>query len=200
MTVDLFRLYRSIKQRHKRNPDDYLMMMNDDLGHALRQHFNGGELDLPKILKDLQKTEEILSPRKILVDDYLISQVAENLFTVDVPYQVQHRWREDASDVASVYIAKSSARPKEVKLGVTKMSLRRRERSYEYRYWYDLNIVWSKKFPAPFSAETRIKEAIKPHLVKAVTDGDSNEWYDLTVDDLRKVIESNFSLSGLDSD
>jgi hypothetical protein len=125
----------------------------------------------------------------------IINAIKNNNFTVDVPYPVLHRWRENESTEGWLYLAQARHKRGQVKVGVTTLPAWKREQTYGNKYGYSISIVWKKWVRAPFSVEQQLKERLRKNLVSGLTAGDSNEWY---LGDIHRIASLAESIANVD--
>ena len=186
MVIDLFKKYKAVSQWVRRSPNPINMKMKDCFGRALKIQAN--ELEMFSTVKELHELENQLRPRIRQFPSRVVEAVEEGSFIVDVPYMVAARWRDGDHQVGRIYIATSPCRKDEVKLGATTTSLSKREGSYRHKYGYPIEIVWSRSLQSPFIKEKLVQDEIGDSRVSGLTFGDSNEWYDLGVEELKSIV------------
>jgi hypothetical protein len=108
-------------------------------------------------------------------------------YTIDRPYAIRHRFDENNRE-GLIYVMSSNSRPGQVKLGATTLSMHKRLKCYEAKYQYSVQAEKWKTVLKPFVLENNIAEKISKHRVSSNTNGDSNEWYHLSSEQLWKVV------------
>ena len=189
MKIELFRVYKMVSQRAKRHPNNLRLLEIQCLTKSLlTEDMEKLEmLEVAEKIYDLEST--IRSIRKKYSID-LLNAIENDNYYIEIPYQISHSWNEKNDSYGYVYVAISTAKPGMVKLGATTMHPLDRLNKYKNRYGYSVKLYWSKYTKGPFGLEKAVQTSISDFRVAALTDGDSNEWYQMDPSKLVSVIEN----------
>ena len=184
--MDLYKTYKLMKQRAKRRTND---PVSQELCEIARSIFYIGG-NKKNILMKIQKIiilEEKLQFGLKCYGKEMQTAVETGKYTIDRPYAIRHRFDEDNRE-GLIYVMSSNSRPGQVKLGATTLSMHKRLKCYEAKYQYSVQAEKWKTVLKPFVLENNIAEKISKHRVSSNTNGDSNEWYHLSSEQLWKVV------------
>mgnify|MGYP006437224555 CR=1 len=188
MATDLFKIYKSIAQRFRQDPSNYLKLEMKDLARDLvKQNLTREEMTI--IGEKLYELEVLIPSVQTFFSKKILDAVESGNYLISVPFQVLHSWNERAGDEGYVYIATSVSKPGQVKLGATSYSPEYRLKKYEYKYGYPIRVYWKVRTGTPFSLEKKIARSVKAYRVAGLTNGDSNEWYEIAPQHLKEEIE-----------
>jgi len=189
MSEDLYKIYRALSQRARQDADSpEKLAMKETMKFIVRRKISQDAM--LNAAEELIRLENSIRPKvrtffALRVKDAIVS----GKYCIEIPYPILHRWKDSASQEGYIYIACSSQKPNQLKLGATTMALKKRESLYRYKYGYQIQIVWSKKIKAPFLHEKLIQDQIESFRVAGLTHGDSNEWYFLSKKSLTSYAE-----------
>jgi len=186
MENDIYKIYKLIKQRSTRNPtnDKYVKMTS-----IANKLFERGieEEELYEIADQLYEIEKNLYVRT-LFSKRIIDALDSGEYSLDRPYQIRHRYEDQGP--GWVYIASHSSKKRQLKIGATTQLPEKRMDLYYHRYGYYPSIEYDLFCDKPFDLEHDVKKQISDKLYCGCTDGDSNEWYEISFEELKRRIIS----------
>ena len=188
MPTDLYKIYKQIRQRATRNPHDFKKSEMHRLAKELVKNTHSIEEKIA-LAEKIYELERRTPGCQKLYSRIILRALKANDFTVDVPYPVRHSWEEQQGSTGYIYIATAPSKPGQSKIGSTKTPIAKRLALYILRYGYYVSVHWRKKVQMPYTLEERIKKEIISYRVSGLTDGDSNEWYQLSPEQLREKVE-----------
>ena len=189
MPVDLYKLYRGLAQRARRDDGrDPRAQELAELAHDLVKCNPSREemLSITAKMISLEDNDPRCIPgfawrmhAAVTADDYII----------DVPYTKRHAWRESADAEGYLYLATARSRRGQVKIGATYDDPAARLAKYSVRHGYAIKVVWSTYISRPFSFESDLHRAFAEQRAPQRTPTDSIEWYRTTLAEMKVQIE-----------
>jgi len=185
MDNDIYKIYKLIKQRSTRNPTNEKYVKMTSIANKL---FDRGmeEDELYEIADQLYKIEKNLYVRT-LFSKRIIDALDSGEYSLDRPYQIRHRYENNR--FGWVYIASHESKEGQLKIGAT-TEITKRMYHYNHRYGYFPSIEFQLFCEDPFKLEHDVKNKISDKLYCGCTDGDSNEWYEISLEELEQRIIS----------
>lgn len=198
MKLDLYKIYKSFYQRSYRNKydDDYAVMtelVHDLVRNLFRNQYNRAVVDkyivdgieIAGKVHEMEKSKPGLGR---LYSKDLIRALKSKNYEIGVPYPVVHLWQEDDYH-GSLYVLTSHVYPGQSKLGATYMNVEARVRRYISKYGYSVDLFfYADDILNPFSHELAIARKYSELRRSGNTYGDSNEWYYIEPEVLKKEI------------
>jgi hypothetical protein len=198
--IDLYKTHKKFYQRWYRDKDNVGLLEIKDLSHDLVKylylHRDGRNwrfvksraLELAKCINQL----EITTGFETLFSCEFIEAIKTNSFTIELPYPVDRRWNPGYS-IGQIYIMTAKTRPGICKLGATTLSIDDRLAKYRQRYKYEVQLYFCKYVSSPFIAEKEIADKILDLRLTGRDYLNTNEWYRIKPNDLKKIIISHVS-------
>ena len=189
--MEIYKIYKLVKQRFKRKPSDSLL---EKITAQFRKLFDQdrSKEELLEIVDTIISLENELPSRLKRYGEEVKEALISGKYSLKRPYPISHFYNESEGDVGTVYIFTSRSKKGQVKLGATTLSMHDREKAYFAKYGYSVVAVKHIKVNKPFELERLVKESIKHTRVAGNVEGDSNEWYSMNIDELyKKIIEIN---------
>jgi hypothetical protein len=185
MKTDIYKIYKSIKLRSSRNPGNHHY---EEMTSLARNLFEGNlkEEELYRIAGQLYEIEKNLYVRT-LFSKRIIDALDSGEYSLDRPYQIRHRYENNR--FGWVYIASHESKEGQLKIGAT-TEITKRMYHYNHRYGYFPSIEFQLFCEDPFKLEHDVKNQISDKLYCGCTDGDSNEWYEISLEELEQRIIS----------
>lgn len=199
MPLDLYGTYKKFYQRSYRNPEDQDLLEMTQIVHDLvrnlyriqsKRELSKDELGLAfstaRKLFDLEKSYGGFS---ILFARNLIQAFEMNDFEIQLPNHKISSWLEEETHQGTLYVLTAKSRPDQSKLGVTQGILDERIAKYQQRHGYPVDVYFFRHdIPTPFRYEETITKKYLDHKCSGNSDGDSNEWFFLDANILKKEI------------
>tara|TARA_B110000503_G_scaffold101567_1_gene151751 strand:+ start:288 stop:908 length:621 start_codon:yes stop_codon:yes gene_type:complete len=180
--IDLYKIYRTTAQRNKRTPCFQYQTMADLAKNMIFEELNAAEI--------IKIGTEILALEKqanvsVYQGKKIIDAVKSNNYTIDIPYMIQHRQRNEQG---TIYIFTSDKFPNQVKIGATTMPINKRAQMYSSRYETPVNIFFAKKVSDAFGLERKVHDKLQPQRVRQNNPGGSIEWFHVDPLEAKKII------------
>lgn len=199
MKLDLYKLYKKFYQRSYRNPCDQdlqeMTRLIRTLTHNLyRSNFKENTTDediriAVSVAKNLLDLERSYGGLYAYFSLHLAEAIESGKYEINVPKHKMASWLEDNDHLGTLYVLTSKSRPEQCKLGVTQGNLEERIRKYEYRHGYSVDLYFYRAdIPTPFKHEVAITQKYLEHKNTNNFEGDSNEWFFLFPETLKKEI------------
>ena len=180
--TDLYKIYRLISQRNKRNPDPHYQAMSDLSKSIIFDKLGANEIiSIASEILDLEK----LSGERVYQGEKIIRAVEKNDYEIKIPYIIQHRMR---SDSGNIYILTSEDLPGQIKIGATTMAVESRIAMYQNRYNTAVNLYYTKYIDSVFQLEEKLHHKFQSKRVTQHNPGGSIEWFYIKPDDAVDLI------------
>lgn len=180
--TDLYKIYRTISQRNKRNPDPHYQAMSDLSKSIIFDKLEANEIiSIAAEILDLEK----LSGERVYQGEKIIRAVEKNDYEIKIPYVIQHRRRADSGNI---YILTSDDLPGQIKIGATTMDVGSRTAIYQNRYHTIVNLYYTKFVNHVFQLEEKLHLKFQSKRVTQHNPGGSIEWFYIKPDDAEDLI------------
>jgi len=187
--MDIFKLYKTARQRSRRHPEvaelEEMEKLTQEMSKGLlnetlkKEELRSMALEYAELEKDCRYGfRDNMHP-------HLIRSIDQDSYTNDVPYQVQHEWRERATSTGFIYVATALTKRGLSKLGATTLTIERRFEKYNSKYGYQITPYWYTRVYRPFYVEKSISDSIGNIRKYGMTMGDSIEWFSIKPSDLQ---------------
>ena len=199
MPLDLYSTYKKFYQRSYRYPEDQDLLEMTQLIHDLVQNLY--RTQVKSTLTEEHVNQAFRTSRKlfdleksyggfnVLFSRNLLKAFETNDFEINVPKHKMSSWLEEDNHLGTLYVLTAKSRPGQCKLGVTQSILEDRINKYIYRHGYSVDLYFFRHdIPTPFRYEESITKKFLEHKNSSNSDGDSNEWFFLDPETLKKEI------------
>jgi hypothetical protein len=193
MSTNIYNIYKLIKQRSSRNPNNLQYGEMTILARNLfEQNANKEELfDIANKLYEIEKKLNVST----LFSKRILDALNSGSYSLERPPQIKHRYEPQKS--GWVYVASHDSKKNQLKIGATTNTPYRRMDLYFQKYGYWPSIEFDFFCNNPFSLEHDVKNQISDRLYCGLTHGDSNEWYEISLRDLKNEIISAYEKRSL---
>jgi len=172
--MELWNVYKMIKQRSTRNPDDCAMAeMTSICGLMFRSRQNARSLIVA--INRIINLEVRLAPQLKRYGQTMKAAVRSGNYSLEVPYVVAHLIKEAPKNYGDIYVLSAIGKPGQVKIGATTMSLSKRCYMYETKDGYPVQIEKSMRVATPFKLEKAVQKLAILSRVRGNANGDSIE-------------------------
>ena len=189
--MELYKIYKLIKQRSSRDPHDKDKLEMKRIAKDIFES-NKTRSEILKLAKKLKKIELNIYNIKTYLSDRIYYAVEKGNYSLEKPYVIRQR-DNDSNSYGYIYIMISVSKPKQSKLGATSLDPYDRKNKYIHKYGYPVSIYYYSHIKAPFTLEKRIADQINHLRVTGNTYGGSNEWYYAKPEYIKSIIEKNSS-------
>jgi len=125
-----------------------------------------------------------------LLSSRVIEAIEKNRYVINKPPINTYALQGHGPRKGKVYVARSSRKPGEIKLGYTTLDLEKRAQLFRSRYQYeDFYIEHHAVAANPKKLESLVAERLKHLRVNVNEKGNSNEWYRCTSSDVTSLID-----------
>lgn len=185
MKVDLWKMYKKFYQRSYRDPGNFIKEEMTKIAHEIATAHLSTEDMLFKAYELLEvKSNDTFTKQ-------LIDAIEENNYEINIPHSKSHLYQTAGMNLNGyIYIFTSDSRPNQSKLCATFNDPFARSNQISSRYGYKVNVFFSTYVTNPFKEERNIQKLILDKRVKGNVTGDSIEWYAITPNELKLLIES----------
>ena len=185
--MELWNVYKMIKQRSTRNPDDCAMAeMTSICGLMFRSRQNARSLIVA--IDRIINLEVRLAPHLKRYGQTMKAAVRSGNYSLEVPYVVAHLIKEAPKNYGDIYVLSAIGKPGQVKIGATTMSLSKRCYMYETKDGYPVQIEKSMRVATPFKLEKAVQKLAILSRVRGNANGDSIEWYAMSPSKMWKLV------------
>ena len=198
--VDLYKIYRALKQREKRANRGSISHKAAELVVEVMRIV----MDSPtkgNCLKLIEAEEEYLgfnvSAKRYSSD--VLAAVKSKDFEINRPVINRYSVNRNNPGTGYLYIAVSSERPGKIKLGYTTLTLDKRMQLFRSKYGYfSFYVHCAALVKEPAKLEEMIGNEFKPHRVSAMIHRDSTEWYTLKPKRAEKLMLDFFRVNDIE--
>ena len=183
--MNLFTVYKSHYIRARNAPWDETKAEIASLAKTFWET-DKSQQELLTIAEEIASLESQLPRLQTLYGPSTVRSIRAGDYTIDVPYQIRHRYNDKTDGY--IYVMVSPDRPGQCKLGATTLTVAKRCMLYRSKYGYSVEEHFSTLMEAPFRLEKAVARKAAPYRVSGLTDGDSNEWYNLEPETLANMI------------
>lgn len=184
--MDLYKTYKLMKQRAKRQPENQLASQLSDTAREIFYQ-NGDQKTIHQKIKTIITLEKGLPLHLKHYGQEMLNALETGNYSIDRPYAIRHRFDENIK-TGLIYTMTSTARVGETKLGATTLSIRERAKCYKSKYGYAVEVGNWKVISKPFKLEAAMAETLRQYRVIGNTSGDSIEWYSLKEPQIWKMV------------
>jgi len=184
--MDLYKTYKLMKQRAKRQPENQLASQLSDTAREIFYQ-NGDQKTIHQKIKTIITLEKGLPLHLKHYGQEMLNALETGNYSIDRPYAIRHRFDENIK-TGLIYTMTSTARVGETKLGATTLSIRERAKCYKSKYGYAVEVGNWKVVSKPFKLEAAMAETLRQYRVIGNTSGDSIEWYSLKEPQIWKMV------------
>ena len=184
--MDLYKTYKLMKQRAKRQPENQLASQLSDTAREIFYQ-NGDQKTIHQKIKTIITLEKGLPLHLKHYGQEMLNALETGNYSIDRPYAIRHRFDENIK-TGLIYTMTSTARVGETKLGATTLSIRERAKCFKSKYGYAVEVGNWKVVSKPFKLEAAMAETLRQYRVIGNTSGDSIEWYSLKEPQIWKMV------------
>ena len=184
--MDLYKTYKLMKQRAKRQPENQLASQLSDTAREIFYQ-NGDQKTIHQKIQTIISLEKGLPLHLKHYGQEMLNAFETGNYSIDRPYAIRHRFDENIK-TGLIYTMTSTARVGETKLGATTLSIRERAKCYKSKYGYAVEVGNWKVVSKPFKLEAAMAETLRQYRVIGNTSGDSIEWYSLKEPQIWKMV------------
>ena len=184
--MDLYKTYKLMKQRAKRQPENQLASQLSDTAREIFYQ-NGDQKTIHQKIKTIITLEKGLPLHLKHYGQEMLNALETGNYSIDRPHAIRHRFDENIK-TGLIYTMTSTARVGETKLGATTLSIRERAKCYKSKYGYAVEVGNWKVVSKPFKLEAAMAETLRQYRVIGNTSGDSIEWYSLKEPQIWKMV------------
>ena len=184
--MDLYKTYKLMKQRAKRQPENQLASQLSDTAREIFYQ-NGDQKTIHQKIKTIITLEKGLPLHLKHYGQEMLNAFETGNYSIDRPHAIRHRFDENIK-TGLIYTMTSTARVGETKLGATTLSIRERAKCYKSKYGYAVEVGNWKVVSKPFKLEAAMAETLRQYRVIGNTSGDSIEWYSLKEPQIWKMV------------
>jgi len=178
LALDLYAKYKAFHLRHKKAFGEKQKLYAAECLDLMRNLLNKPNLSNAGLLQKAEQKFLLYSQSNLLHSKEIISAIRFNDYEINRPYINKNFLSGHNPEVGYVYVAVSSDRKKEVKIGYTTLELERRLQKFKTRYDlknFELYFgVWTS-YPA--EVEGLVCEELKPFLSSGNSWSGSIEWF-----------------------
>jgi len=189
--MDLYKTYKLMKQRAKRQPGNQLASKLSDTAREIFYQ-NGNQKAIRQKIQTIIALEKGLPLHLKHYGQEILNAFESGNYSMDRPYAIRHRFDGNIK-TGLIYTMTSPARMGETKLGATTLSVRERAKCYKSKYGYPVEVENWKEVSKPFELEEAVAQKMSEFRVCRNTSGDSIEWYCLPEDQVWKVIANTLA-------
>lgn len=184
--MDLYKTYKLMKQRAKRQPENQLASQLSDTAREIFYQ-NGNQKTIHQKIQTIISLEKGLPLHLKHYGQEMLNAFETGNYSIDRPYAIRHRFDENIK-TGLIYTMTSTARVGETKLGATTLSIRERAKCYKSKYGYPVDAQNWKVVSRPFKLEATMAKTLRQYRVIGNTSGDSIEWYALAEPQIWKMV------------
>ena len=184
--MDLYKTYKLMKQRAKRQPENQLASQLSDTAREIFYQ-NGDQKTIHQKIKTIITLEKGLPLHLKHYGQEMLNALETGNYSIDRPYAIRHRFDENIK-TGLIYTMTSTARVGETKLGATTLSIRERAKCFKSKYGYAVEVGNWKVVSKPFKLEAAMAETLRQYRVIGNTSGDSIEWNSLKEPQIWKMV------------
>jgi len=199
MPLDLYKVYKAFYQRSYRRPQDQDLLemtqiINDLVRNLYRiqskRQISKEEVDLAfHAARNLFEMEKSYGGFSTIFSRNLIKALHENDFEINIPKSKISSWLEEEDHLGTLYVLTAKCRPGQSKLGVTQGILEERINKYQHRHQHSVDLYYFQHdIPKPFRHEEMITKKFLSYKNSNNANGESNEWFFLDPEILKKEI------------
>lgn len=178
MALDLYAKYKAFHQRDKKAVGEKQKLYATECLNLMRNLLDKPNLSNAGLLKRAEQKYLLYSQSNLLHSKEIIKAIKSNDYEIYRPFINKNFLTGHNPSVGYVYVAVSSDRKKEVKIGYTTLELERRLQKFKTRYQlsnFELYFgIWT---PFPAEVEDLVCEELRPFLTTGKSGGGSIEWY-----------------------
>ena len=136
--MDLYKTYKLMKQRAKRQPENQLASQLSDTAREIFYQ-NGNQKTIRQKIQTIISLEKSLPLHLKHYGQEMLDAFETGNYSTDRPYAIRHRFDETIK-TGLIYTMTSPARTGETKLGATTLSVRERAKCYKSKYGYAVEV------------------------------------------------------------
>jgi T5orf172 domain len=178
LALDLYAKYKAFHLRDRKAAGEKQKLYATECLNLMRKLLDKPNLPNAGLLQRAEKKYLLYSQSNLLHSKEIIKAIKSNDYEINRPFINKNFLTGHNPEVGYVYVAVSSDRKKEVKIGYTTLELERRLRKFKTRYDlknFELYFgIWTS-FPA--EVEDLICEELRPFLSSGNSGGGSIEWF-----------------------
>lgn len=196
--IDLWNIYRLVKQRHQRAKSVCQKQAAYEALAAMKETRDNPTIS-NAVLFQLSESNYLNNPyTKSNSKPYgtlVVSSISTNSYVLNKPiYNIYHLGNCDP-EIGIIYIASSQSHPSQIKIGYTTLSIKKRFKTYSNKYGYALDLEYFAEVTYPARVEHEVFKILKHLRISGRTNGDSNEWFwcnkKLAINTIHSICTSN---------
>ncbi|MEI7994832.1 MAG: GIY-YIG nuclease family protein [Methylococcaceae bacterium] len=189
---DLWKIYKSVKQRAAKSNDEEQKYLAEMSVQAMKMVRENPSIENAQEFAALEQNYLNHWNTKAYAVSYsmrVINAIRNNNYTDTKPkFNISFLGNHDPEQ-GFIYVACSDSRPRQVKIGYTTMTIKKRMQKYQVRYGYSIEAVASAWAQYPARIEMEVHKKLKTLRVCGRENGDSNEWFDCDIQLVTAFIE-----------
>jgi hypothetical protein len=198
LALDLYAKYKAFHLRHSKAVGEKQKLHAAECLNLMRNLLEKPNLSNAGLLLKAEQKFLLNSQSNLLHSKEIIKAIKSNDYEINYPYINKNFLNGHNPSVGYVYVAVSSDRKNEVKIGYTTLELERRLQKFKTRYGlknFELYFgIWTS-FPA--EVEDQVCEELRPFLSSGNSGGGSIEWFEVSPEVAVTLICMNVQKNGI---
>jgi hypothetical protein len=177
---DLWKIYKLVKQRAAKSNDEeqkYLAEMSVQAMKMVRENPSVENAQEFAAVEQNYLNHWNTKSHAVSYSGRVINAIINNNYTDTKPkFNISPLGNRDPEQ-GFIYVACSDARPGQVKIGYTTMTIKKRMQLYQSQYGYSIEAAAFAWAQYPARIEMEVHKKLKTLRVCGLENGDSNEWF-----------------------